>query len=68
MKIAEIRDVARSLGIQPNNFFKTELIKTIQQREGNFDCYGTAHDGVCDQIGCCWRKDCLEVSRIEDRI
>lgn len=67
MKIAEIRDIAKSRGIR-SNIFKTELIKSIQLKEGNFDCYGTAYGGICDQLGCCWREDCLKVSRIEEQI
>lgn len=65
MKIMEIRDIAKSYGITPENIFKTELIKTIQLKEGNFDCYGTAYDGICDQVGCRWREDCFEASRLE---
>lgn len=44
----DIREIAKSLGIHPGNFSKTRLIKTIQSEEGNFDCYATAYDGVCD--------------------
>jgi len=62
MNITDIREVARSHGIQPNNLFKTELVKTIQAKEGNFPCYGTAYDGVCDQTGCSWREQCFEAS------
>ena len=65
MIITEIREIARSHGIQPNNLFKTELIKTIQTKEGNFPCYGTACDGKCDQDLCCWREECFEAARIE---
>lgn len=65
MKIAEIRGIAKAHGIKHDNLFKTELIKTIQIKEGNFDCYGTAYDGVCDQTGCSWREDCFEVSRLQ---
>lgn len=68
MKITEIREIAKAHGIQPVNLFKTELIKTIQTKEGNFDCYGTAYDGMCDQFGCCWREDCFEAARIEKQI
>lgn len=68
MQITEIRDIARAHGIQPNNLFKTELIKSIQTKEGNFDCYGTAFDGVCNQLGCCWREDCFEAARAERQI
>ena len=68
MKIAEIRGVAKSHGIKYDNLFKTELIKTIQIKEGNFDCYGTAYDGVCDRLDCCWREDCFEVARLARQI
>lgn len=67
MKIAELRDIAKLHGINPDHIFKTELIKSIQRKEGNYDCYGTVHDGVCDQVGCCWREDCFEVARLERR-
>jgi hypothetical protein len=63
MNITEIRDIAKARGITATNLFKTELIRTIQAREGNFDCYGTAYDGVCDQLGCIWRDDCFEAAR-----
>jgi hypothetical protein len=68
MKIAEVKAFAKAHGINPDNRFKTELIKTIQIKEGNFDCYGTAYNGVCDQTGCCWREDCFEVARLEGKI
>jgi hypothetical protein len=68
MQIMEIRDIARAHGIQPDHIFKTELIRTIQIKEGNFDCYGTAYDGICDQPECCWREDCFEAARIEGQV
>jgi hypothetical protein len=63
MNITEVRDIAKARGITATNLFKTELIRTIQAREGNFDCYATAFDGVCDQLGCIWRDDCFEAAR-----
>jgi hypothetical protein len=68
MKIAEVRNIAKMHGINSDNLFKTELIRTIQIKEGNFDCYGTACDGECDQLECCWREDCFEAARIEGQI
>jgi hypothetical protein len=62
MKLAELRTIAKSKGVVPINLFKTELIKTIQAKEGNFDCYATAYNGKCDRMDCLWREDCLEVS------
>lgn len=62
MKLEDVRGLARAHGIKPENLFKTELIRMIQVREGNFDCYATAYAGECDQFGCLWRKDCFEAA------
>lgn len=62
MKLEEIRAIAKSHCIKPGNLSKTELIKTIQAVEGNFDCFATASEGYCDQQGCLWRDGCFEVA------
>jgi len=59
MKMEAVRTIARSHRIKPDHLSKTELIKAIQADEGNFDCFGSAYDGVCDQENCLWREDCL---------
>lgn len=59
MRLNEIEKKARSLGIKdPWKYSKKDLIKQIQRKEGNFDCFGTAVS-YCDQLSCCWREDCL---------
>ncbi len=58
VKTAEIRERAKSLGLQPGRMRKADLIRAIQRAEGHFDCFGTA-SGFCDQQDCAWRKDCL---------
>lgn len=63
MKLEEIRTIAKSHGIHPGKLLKTGLIKSIQKDEGNFDCFATAYDGVCDQSGCSWREDCFDAAR-----
>lgn len=63
MKLEEIRSIAKSRGLHPGKLSKTELIKTLQASEGNFDCFASAFNGECDQSGCIWRADCFEVSR-----
>lgn len=63
MKMEEVRSIAKSCGINPSRLSKNELIKSIQVREGNFDCFATAYDGDCDQSGCSWRKDCFEAAQ-----
>ncbi len=37
----------------------TELVRSVQRREGNPDCYGKAGDS-CDQGDCVWRLWCLK--------
>jgi hypothetical protein len=66
MKLEDVRSIAKSRGILPGKLSKTQLIKLLQAGEGNFDCFATAHDGVCDQMSCLWRNDCLEVSQKGD--
>lgn len=63
MRIDEVREIAESHSIKPGKLSKTELIKTIQAVEGNFDCFSTAHNGECDQADCLWRNDCFAAAR-----
>ena len=59
MRLSEIQRKARSLGIKDTwKYSKKDLIKNIQKKEGNSDCFGTAKDS-CAQMTCCWRPDCL---------
>ena len=59
MKAMDIRKKATKLGIKnPNMLKKPDLIRTIQQAEGNSPCFGTAK-GCCDQNQCAWRQDCM---------
>lgn len=62
MNMQEIRAIAKSQKIDAAGLVKKEIIHTVQRNEGNFDCYASAHDGVCDQTLCLWREDCLEAS------
>lgn len=59
MKIQRMREIARHQGLEPGKAEKVELIRAIQRQEGNFDCFATAHEGVCDQGGRLWRTDCF---------
>ncbi len=58
-----VRTIARSIGIKPGKLTKTMLIKNIQRKEGNFDCFASATSGECDQTGCLWRQDCFTAAR-----
>ena len=59
MKIDEVRTIAKARGIHPGKILKSELIKSIQVSEGNFDCFASAGNGECDQVSCVWREDCF---------
>jgi hypothetical protein len=60
MRLVDIEKKARTLGLKDTwKYSKKDLIKTIQHKEGNFDCFGTAAN-FCDQQACCWRDDCLK--------
>ncbi|MEK6689719.1 MAG: SAP domain-containing protein [Nitrospirota bacterium] len=55
----ELKEKAGELGIKPKIWMKKgDIIRAIQTAEGNFPCFGTAKD-YCDQLGCCFRDDCL---------
>lgn len=58
----ELLRLAKQFDISPSRLSNIELIRKIQQREGNFDCYASASEGVCDQSECIWREGCLPVS------
>lgn len=60
MKVDDIRTIARDMGIKPGKLNKTQLVRTIQREEGNYECFATSTDeSSCDQTGCLWREDCF---------
>lgn len=63
MQIQQIRTVARNLGVRPGNLGKVALVRSIQRQEGNFECFATAYEGVCDQLQCRWREDCFSLAK-----
>jgi len=58
MKMADIRRKAKELGVKVQRLKKADLIRAIQTAEGNAPCFATGRT-ECDQLACCWRKDCL---------
>jgi hypothetical protein len=61
MKVQEVKELAKGMGINPGKMKKQELVRTIQEKEGNFPCFQTAGDR-CDQESCTWRSDCLDTN------
>lgn len=62
MLVNEVRRIAKDLGVKTTRIKKADMIKLIQQQEGNYACFGSAEGGFCDQEQCLWREDCLPVS------
>ena len=58
MKMHDIKAKAKDLGLRPGKMKKEELIRAIQENEGNSPCFGSAPEH-CSQEDCCWREDCL---------
>ena len=59
MTSKELKKIAHLYDINPQGLSKLELIRSIQLQEGNFDCFASATEGMCDQGVCRWRDDCL---------
>ena len=62
MKLIQIKNRAKNLGIEPGKLKKAELIHAIQCAEGNSPCFGTS-DGNCPYTNCCFYTDCLKLSK-----
>jgi hypothetical protein len=58
MSMPQLKVKAKQLGIDPGKMKKTELIHTMQTREGYNPCFGHSN-GYCPQENCCFRGDCL---------
>lgn len=63
MQVQEIRDKAKSMGLKTSRLSKVELVRQIQSAEGNFECFATALDGICDRPDCVWRNDCFTAAK-----
>ena len=58
MKINEIKEIARQHNLKPGRANKVELVRAIQQAEGNLPCFGSNSANACGQFNCLWRGDC----------
>lgn len=65
MNMKEVRKMAGQYGLKIGSATKAEAIRQIQHAEGNFDCFGRAETGYCDQDGCIFRQDCLKPGNAE---
>jgi len=62
MKIQKVRGIAKAKGVNSARMSKGEIIRAIQEVEGNFPCFATAREGHCNQGDCAWREDCLHAA------
>ena len=61
MNITEVRERAAAVGLVGiGKLRKAELIRKIQQAEGNNPCYEADWRHCCAEMFCCWRDDCLK--------
>jgi len=59
MKMSEIKEKAKRLGVTPGKMKKVDLIHAIQTAEHNKPCFGTSN-GQCPYTDCCFLEDCLK--------
>jgi hypothetical protein len=58
MNLAELKEMAKNKGIKVGKSNKSDIIRAIQNAEGNFPCFATGQAGECGQGDCLWRKEC----------
>jgi len=58
MKLDEIKELAKQHNIKAGKMKKADLVRAIQQAEGNDVCFETAQADSCGQNACLWREDC----------
>ena len=62
MDTQSLGKVLGEMAVRSKGMTILDFTRAIQRAEGNFDCFGTAADGVCDQDRCLWREDCFILS------
>ena len=58
MKVEQVRAIAAQRGVSAKKMKKGDLIRSIQQAEGNEACFDTGKAEHCGQQRCLWREDC----------
>ena len=58
MKLEEIKEIAQRHNIKTGKLKKAELVKAIQDAEGNEVCFETGTADECGQDTCLWREAC----------
>jgi hypothetical protein len=58
MKLDEIKEIAKQHNIKTGKMKKADLVRAIQQAEGNEVCFEAGRVDSCGQEACLWREDC----------
>lgn len=58
MKMTDIQRIAKQRGVPPGRMTKVDLVRSLQQAEGNTACFQTGQAASCGQEECLWREDC----------
>ncbi len=61
MKMNDIRKIAKKMGINSFGLSKIVLVRKIQEKEGNFQCFATERITDCPETECLWRDDCIKL-------
>jgi hypothetical protein len=59
MKLEEIKEIAKLHDIKIGKLKKADLVRAIQEAEGNTICFETGQASECGQTACLWRGDCI---------
>jgi hypothetical protein len=59
MNLIVIKGIAKQHNLKISKVNKNELIRSIQQAEGNQQCFGSNMAQLCGQYSCAWLKDCF---------
>jgi hypothetical protein len=51
--------MSKDMGIGMYRMKKTGIIRAIQRKEKNIECYGTARVDICQEKACLRKSDCL---------
>lgn len=58
MKFEQIKEIAQRHGIKAGRMKKSDLVRAIQNAEGNEQCFEAGRSATCGQTGCSWREIC----------
>lgn len=58
MKLDAIKVIARQHEIKTGKSTKSDLVRLIQEAEGNVPCFNSNSSMMCGQSDCLWREDC----------